>query len=159
MQRANPVPVRRLLGEIGRGLLAPGLAGGLEAEPVGAEGRVGGVEPADEVAGERAALVGEAKEGPRPLALPRGEARLDEQLQMAGDARLGLAENGDQLADGELGRFEQAEDPEPCLLTRRRENGEQRGKGHGRRRMRHKHIFMSKPTDWQAIPARGAHRI
>ena len=129
MQRANPVPVRRLLGEIGRGLLAPRLARGLEPDPVGAERRVGGVEPADEVAGEGAALVGEAEERPGPLALPGGEARLDQQLQMARDARLGLAEDRDQLADRELRLVEQAEDPEPRLLARRLEIGEQRGKG------------------------------
>ena len=93
MQRADPVPVRRLLGEIGRRLPAPRLARDLEPAPVGGEGRVGGVEPADEVARESAALVGEAEERPGPLALPGGEPRLDQKLQMARDARLRLAED------------------------------------------------------------------
>ncbi len=148
MQRADPVPVGGLLGEIGGGLPAPRLARGLEPGPVGGQSRVGRIEPADKVAGEGAALVGEAEERPGPLALALGEARLDQELQMARDARLRLAEDRDQLADRELRLVEQAEDPQPRLLARRLETGEEGGKGQamqGRALSRHKHIFMSKP--------------
>ncbi len=53
VQGADAVPVGRLLGEIGRGLLAARLARDFEPGAVGGERRVGGIEPADEVAGER----------------------------------------------------------------------------------------------------------
>ena len=100
-----------------------------EPGAVGAQRRVGGIEPADEIARQRAARFGEAKERPGALALPLGEPRLDQQLQMARDARLRLAEDGDELADRQLRLVEQAEDAQPRLLARRLEAGEKRGKG------------------------------
>ena len=162
VQGANPVPVRRLLGEIGRRLPAPGLARDLEPSPIGAERRIGRIQPADDVAGESAARVGEAEEGPGALALSGGEAGLNQKFQVARDARLRLAEDGDQLADGQFGLLEQAKDPEPRLLARRLEIGEQSGKGNRRRRharSRHKHIFMSKPTKAQGTPHCGAGKM
>ena len=72
---------------------------------------------------------------------------------MARDARLRLAENGDELADGEFGLVEQAKDAQPRLLARRLEAGEQGGKGERPRRsaiFRHKHIFMSNVASAQA---------
>ncbi len=40
------------------------------------------------------------------------QAGFDQQPQMAGDARLRLAENGDELADGELGLGEERQQPQ-----------------------------------------------
>ncbi len=48
---------------------------------------------------------------------------------MARHARLRLAEDRDELADGELRLVEQAEDAQPRLLPGRLEAGEQGGKG------------------------------
>ncbi|BGE87329.1 hypothetical protein Ms3S1_37650 [Methylosinus sp. 3S-1] len=57
---------------------------------------------------------------------------------MPGDARLRLAENGDSLADGELGLGQKPEQPQPRLLAGRIQRGEgglqrekTRRRGHG----------------------------
>ena len=93
---------------------------------------------------ERPARFGEAEERPGALALPGGEPRLDQQSEMTRDARLRLAENGDQLAHREFGGFEQAENAQPGLLASRLEARKQSAKAERRRPfVRHKHIFMS----------------
>ena len=154
MQCADAIPVARLIGEIGRGLLAPRLADDVEPRAVGREDRIGGVELADEVAGELAARVGEPEEGPGALPLADGEPGLGQELQVAGHPRLRLAEDGDELADRQLGLIEQAEDPQPRFLARRLEPGEEGRKGHcrivgGNSVFRHKHIFMSNSSATQ----------
>ena len=158
MQRTDRVPVGCSLGEIGRRLPAPGLARDLEPAPVGAEGWVGGVEAANQIARKGAALVGETEERPGALAAADGQAGFDQELQMARDAGLRLAEDGCELADRQLRLLEQTEDAQPRLLARRLEIGEQRGKRDGLRWetiLRHKHIFMSNPpTAQEAIRRR-----
>ena len=145
MQRADLIPIGGARGEIGRRLLAARLARNVEADAVGVHDRIGRIETAQPFARQRPARFGEAEEGPGALALARGEPRLDQQAQMARDARLRLAENGDQLAHGEFGDFQQAEDAQPRLLAGRFEARQQGPKGERRRSsfIRHKHIFMS----------------
>ena len=145
VQGADLVPIDSALGEIGGSLPTPGLAHHLEPRAVGADNGIGRIETAQPVARQGAARFGEAEERPGALALPRGETRLDQELQMTRDARLRLAEDGDQFADRQFGRLKQAEDAQPRLLARRLETGEQRRKsqGSGRPIARHKHIFMS----------------
>ncbi len=132
MQRADRVPIRGALGEIGRRLPAPRLARDFEAGAVGVDGRIGRIETTNEIARERAARIGETEEGPGALALPRGETSLDQKLQVARDARLRLAENGHKLAHRQFGRFQEAEDAQPRLLAGRLEAREQRRKGERR---------------------------
>ena len=145
VQRADLVPIGGARGEIGRRLLAPRLARDVEADAVGVHDRIGRIETAQPFARQRSARFGEAEEGPGALALPRRETRLDQQPQMTRDARLRLAENGDELAHGEFGGFEQAEDAQPRLLAGGLEACKQGAKGERRRSsfIRHKHIFMS----------------
>ena len=73
------------------------------------------------------------------------EPRLDQQSEMARDARLRLAENSDQLAHGELGGFQEAEDAQPRFFAGRFEAGEQSAECERGRTsfIRHKHIFIS----------------
>ena len=145
MQRADLIPIGGARGEIGRRLLAARLARNVEADAVGVHDRIGRIETAQPFVRQRPARFGETEEGPGALALARGEPRLDQQPEMARDARLRLAENGDQLAHSEFGDFQQAEDAQPRLLARRFEAREQSAKGERRRSsfIRHKHIFMS----------------
>ena len=148
VQRADLVPIGGARGEIGRRLLAPRLARDVEADAVGVHDRIGRIETAQPFARERPARFGEAEEGPGALALPRGEPRLDQQPEMARDARLRLAENGDQFAHRQFGGFQQAEDAQPRLLAGRLEAREQSVKAERRPSfVRHKHIFMSILTD------------
>ena len=125
VQRADRVPVGGALGEIGRRLLAPRFARRRQPGAVGGEGRVGGIDAGDERARQRAAGVGEPIERPGAFALALGEAGFDQQFQMPRHARLRLAENGDELADRQLGFAEQADQPEARHLARRLQAGEQ----------------------------------
>ena len=52
------------------------------------------------------------------------EPGLDEQLEMAGYARLRLAENGDEFADRQFRLGEQGEQPQTRRLARRRQGAE-----------------------------------
>ena len=142
---ADLVPIGSALGEIGRRLPAPGLARDFEPGAVGVDDGIGRIETAQPIARQRPARFGEAKERPRALALPHGETRLDQKLEMTRDARLRLAENGDQLAYGQFGRLDKAEDAQPRLLAGRLEARQQRQKRDRRdwSIVRHKHIFMS----------------
>jgi len=106
MQRADLVPIGGARGEIGRRLLAARLARDVEADAVGVHDRIPRIETAQPFVRQRPARFGETEEGPGTLTLSRGEPRLDQQSQMTRDARLRLAENGDQLAHGEFGDFQ-----------------------------------------------------
>ena len=87
-------------------------------------GVVGG-DAGDQIARERAARLGEPEERPGALALPLGEPGVDQQLQMARDARLRLAEDADEFADRQLGLAEQAEQAQPRHFAGGLEGGEQ----------------------------------
>ena len=62
------------------------------------------------------APVGEPEEGPGPFPVALHEAGLDQQLQMAGDARLGLAQDVGEVGDGKLALGQQGQDPQARLL-------------------------------------------
>ena len=49
------------------------------------------------------------------------QAGLDQQLEMAGDARLRLAENGDEFGDRQFGLGEQGQKAQPRWLSPRRQ--------------------------------------
>ena len=66
VQGADAVPVGGLLGEIGGGLPTARLAGDLEPGAVGGQRRVGRIEPAHEIAGERAAASARRKNAQAP---------------------------------------------------------------------------------------------
>ena len=136
VQRADGVPVGGALGEIGRRLLAPRLARRRQPRAVGGEGRVGRIDAGDQRARQRAARIGEPVERPGAFALALGEAGFDQQFQMARDARLRLAENGDEFADRQLGLAEQADQPEPRHLARRLQARQQGVKANRRRTAR-----------------------
>ena len=144
VQRSDLVPIGGARGEIGGRLLAPGLARDVEADAVGVHDRIGRIEAAQPLARQRPSRFGKPEEGPGALALPRGEPRLDQQPEMARDARLRLPENSDQLAHGQFGGFEQAQNAQPGLFASRLEARKQSVKAERRRPfVRHKHIFMS----------------
>ena len=56
---------------------------------------------------------------------------------MPRDARLRLAENGDELAHGQLGDFQQAEDAQPRLLACRFEASEESAESRAGRSLVH----------------------
>ena len=72
----------------------------------------------------RRAGIGRAVEHPGPLLEPLKQARFAEQLQMPADARLALAENLGQLADGQLRFYEQKEQAQPGRVSRRAQHAE-----------------------------------
>ncbi len=49
--------------------------------------------------------------------MPLDQPRLDEQLEVAGDARLRLAEDSHEFADGQFGVAEDREQPQPRRLA------------------------------------------
>ncbi len=142
---ADAVPVGGALGEIGRRLLAPRFARHFQPRAVGGERGIFRRDARDQIAREVAAGLGEPEERPGALALPLREPGVDQQLQVAGNARLRLAENGDQLADREFGFCQQGEQAQARRLARRLERVEQgveRERGMSRIRLRHKDMFI-----------------
>ena len=77
--------------------------------------------------------LGEAQEHPAPLLAALGEAGLDQDPDVARDPRLALAEHLGELADRQLHRPKQSEDPEPGRIAQRSEDlgGGGRGREHG----------------------------
>ena len=55
------------------------------------------------------------------------QARLDQQLEVPGDARLRLAQDGDELADGQLGLGKQRQQPQPRSFAGSLEGRQGRG--------------------------------
>ena len=155
VHRANAVPVGGALGEIGGGLLAARFAGHVEPGAVGLQHGIVGADAGDEIARERAMALGKPEERPGPLALSLGQPGVDQQLEMARNARLRLAEDGDELAHRQLGLAEQAEQPQPRNLARRFQRVEQGVETNGIGRWgegdvsRHKDMFMSIFISWQ----------
>ena len=74
VQSADLIPIDGALGEIGRGLPAPGLAHDLEPGAVGADHRIGRIETAQPVARQRAAAI---RQGGRTPTRPRAAASRD----------------------------------------------------------------------------------
>ena len=113
MHRADAVPVRRALGDIGRGLLAASLSRDFESRSVGLQRRIVGRYAADKVAGQGFAGIGQTKESPGAFTLTLGKAGVDKQLEMTRHARLRLTEDCDKLADRKFGLAEQGNQPKP----------------------------------------------
>ena len=151
MQRAQPVPLRRELGE-------EALRGGRALRPhegealaVGADDAVVAVERRDDAArdiGLRRRLR-EAVERPGALAMAGDHAALDHHLEMARDARLRLAEDFGEVGDGQFAARQERQDAQARLLAGRaqhREHGIERIGGwrlEQRLGFRHKDMLIS----------------
>ena len=68
-------------------------------------------------------MLGQAEEGPGAFAEALDQAGLGQQLEMARDARLRLAQDVGEVGDGQLGLGEQRQDAQPRLLAGRLEGG------------------------------------
>ncbi len=149
VQRADVVPVVGMVGEITGGVL--GARGARLGEPgaVACKGRVLGVDRGEKLSGQdaRRPRLSEAEKRPSALSTALQQAGLDEELEMAGHARLRLAEDCDDLADGQLALGEQQQEAQPRLFGRGVERGEggvefQEFGGHRRSQMKHKDIYI-----------------
>ncbi len=121
VQAADPVPAGGVPGEVLPRRLRP--LGAHRAQPLAVVGdrRVGGVEVGQRPADDASARpdVGEAEERPRPLRRAGHQAGLGEQLEVARDARLRLAQDLGEVRHGELGLGQQRQDPQPGRLPGR----------------------------------------
>src|SRR5450759_3658760 len=112
------------------GLRRGGARGPHRGEPVAVarDGRVGRIEPRQQRAGDLrpAALLGQAEEGPGALAEPLDQPGLGQQLEVARNARLRLAQDVSQIGYGQFGLAKQSEHAQPRLLTGRLEGGVER---------------------------------
>ena len=108
--------------------LRRGGAGGAHRRQTGAvagNGVVGRIEPLQQHARHfgAAAAFGQPEEGPGAFAEALDQTGLGQQLEMARDARLRLAQNVGQVGDGQFGLAEQRQNPEPRLFAGRLEGG------------------------------------
>lgn len=121
MQRPQPVPSRGVGREIGGRVLGPLRAHGREplriAHQNGIRGREARLQRADDLLDRR--VVRQAKIGPGPFLIALQHATFDQQAQMAGDAGLGLAEYGREIADGEFVIAQEQHDAQARRLTER----------------------------------------
>src|SRR5260370_42695613 len=78
-----------------------------------------GIEPGDELAGKlgAAAMLAETEEGPGSFPKPLHQPGFRQQLEMAGDARLRLAQNVGEIGDRQLGFGEQRQDAQAGRLA------------------------------------------
>ena len=128
VQLADAVPLGGMAAEIGlRGGGARGPHGG-QPLAVARDGRIAGIEPRDQLARElgAAAVLAEAEEGPGAFAEPLDQAGLGQQLEMARDARLRLAQDVGEIGDRQLGLGEQRQDAQPRRLAGRLEGAVER---------------------------------
>ena len=70
-----------------------------------------------------AAMLGEAEESPGAFAEALDQPGLDQQLEMARDARLRLAQDVGQVGNGQFGFGQQRQHAQARFLTRRLESG------------------------------------
>ena len=121
MHRPQSVPVRSEPREIILRRFRTLLARGGEARPVGHDMRIGRVERIEQrmqqASGDGA--VRQAEERPGALAMTLDEARFDEELEMARNARLRLAENVGEIGYRQLTLSKQRQDPQTRLLPGR----------------------------------------
>ena len=118
VERAQRVPIAGMAGEIALG--GGGAVGAHRGEPGGvgrrSRDRRRRARPSGRAAGRaaRSARRGaEAEEHPAPLLAPLGEAGVDQDLDVARDARLALPEHLRELADRKLHRAQQRQDAKP----------------------------------------------
>ena len=138
MEGADAVPFGGEPGEEGLGGLRPLRPHRGEPGAPGGEPRIGRVEAVEQRAekGGRRAAVAQAEEGPGALAMALDQAGFGEQLEVARDARLRLAEDVGEIGDRELALREQREDLKPRFLRRGPKGGEslvEAGRGCGGR--------------------------
>src|SRR6185312_10323790 len=99
------------------------LAHGGELGAVARDGRVGRNEMREQRAGDlgAAAMLAQTKERPGALAETLDEPRLGQQLEMARNARLRLAQDVGEVGYGEFGFRQQGDEPQPRVLAGRLE--------------------------------------
>jgi hypothetical protein len=112
VQLADAVPLRRMAAEIGLRGRRPLRPHGGEPLAVAGDGGVVGIEPADQLARElgAAAMLAEAEERPRAFAKPLHQSGFRQELEMAGNARLRLAQNIGEIGDRQLGLGQERQD-------------------------------------------------
>ncbi len=125
VQAADAVPLGRVRAKIG---LRRGGARGPhfgQALAITHHHRIVGIELRCQRAGKfgLVAVIGQAKERPRPFAKPHHQPRFRQQPQMARYARLGLAQDFGELRDRHLGLGQEREQAQPRLLTGCLEHG------------------------------------
>ena len=96
-----------------------------EPGAVAGDGRVGRIEPRQQRAGDlgAAAVLGQAEERPGALAEALDQPGFGQQLEMARNARLRLAQDVGEVGDGQLGLGQQRQHAQPRLLAGRLEGG------------------------------------
>ncbi len=134
MERAQFIPIRRMGGEIAGRLFGALAAHFGEPRTIAGEHGIVGGEPGENIAAERGggAAMRHQEKRPGAFAMALDEPGFDQKLQMPRDARLRLAENGDELADGQLRLGKEREQAQPRLFARGGEGGEERVEGGGR---------------------------
>ena len=154
VERAQGVPIAGVAGEIaGRGGGAVGAhrgqAGGVGGGPgIGAVDVGPAVEQLEQGLGARPRA--EAEEHPAPLLAALGQAGVDQDADVARDPGLALPEHLGELADAQLHRAQQHQDPKPGRI---REGGENlRGEGHG---PGHKDFFICGSSSWRLVAGAG----
>ena len=134
VERADLVPDFGMAGEIAIGGLGALGADGLGARGVGSEQRLGcRVGPGVDEREHRLDPfgVGKRQENPAAFLAPLEHARVGEDLQMARDPRLALAEHLRELADGKLHQPQKHQDAQPRRIGERLESvGERKCCGH-----------------------------
>ena len=137
VQCADAFPLGGIGLEIGGGFGGARLAHGGEPRQIGLDGGrfIGGERGKRAPELRAAAAVGGAVEHPAAFLEAFQQAWLAQELQMARDARLALADDLDQLADRQFGLPEQQQQAQP--------GGVSRGTQHGNQRVHPDHINIS----------------
>jgi hypothetical protein len=88
--------------------------------------RIARCQPCDEIAskGRHRSRLRDPEENPRPFAMALDKPGFDEEFEMAGYARLRLAENGDEFANGQFCLGDEGEQPQTRRFTCRGGGGE-----------------------------------
>ena len=125
------IPVTGLFGEVTLRLFGAGAAHLGEPRAVAGEHGVAMVHAFQDSPHQtcRRPLIGDAEKRPGALAVPVHQTSLDQQAQMAGDAWLGLAQNGHEFGNGQLGVSEQGEQAQAGDLACRFKRIQGRGEG------------------------------
>jgi len=127
VQRADLVPLGGIALEVVGRPLGAAADHLLQALKIEADGRVVAGQRIDQGAGElrRGAVGGQPEIGPGALAHALDQAGLAEQLQVARDPRLALAEDPGEVGDGEVAVGAERQQPKPGRLARRAERRQQ----------------------------------
>ena len=125
VQLADAVPFGGMRAEIGLRRGGAGLAHRGEPLAVARNRLVGGIEPLEQRARHlgAAAVLGQPEEGPGALAEALDQPGLGQQLEMARDARLRLAQDVGQVGDGQFGLGQQRQHAQARLLAGGLEGG------------------------------------